>query len=209
MQSNVLFNLTYGLFVLSSKFDGKANGCIINTAAQVTASPKQIAVTVSKNNFTTTLIQKSGLFVVSILTQNATMDLIAAFGFQSGAEIDKFSPFQTQNTDAGIPYLTEKTNGMLACTVTNTIDLGSHILFIGEVSDDKVISDEPSMTYHYYQTVIKGTTPKNAPSFKESIPTHGFKCTVCGHIHIQDTLPEDFICPICKKDASFFEKITS
>lgn len=207
MQTNALFNFTYGLFVISSKFQEKTNGCIINTATQVTSTPKQIAVTISKNNFTTTLIQKSGLFVVSILTQDATMDLIANFGFQSGVEIDKFASFQTQNTDCGIPYLTEKSNGMLACKVTNTLDLGSHILFVGEVSEDKVICDQPSMTYAYYQTVIKGTTPKNAPSFKETTPKTGFKCTICGHIHPDDCLPENFICPICKKDASYFEKI--
>ena len=201
------FKMSYGLYVLSSAFDGKQNGCIVNTVTQVTAEPPKVAVAVSKQNLTTSLIERSGLFNAVALTEEATMDLIGRFGFRSGREEDKFAGIPHGADANGVWYPTETASAMFSCKVIDKLDLDTHVLFVGKSIEAVKLSDAPVMTYDYYHKVKKGETPPNAPSYKKPAEKHGWRCTVCGYIYEGEELPPDFICPICKKDASFFERI--
>jgi len=202
MQQEALFKLSYGLFVLTAREGDKDNGCIVNTVTQITASPLRITVAVNKANFTRDMIKKTGEFNVSILTENAPFSIFENFGFHSGKDTDKFASFPKETRAAnGIRYLGEYTNAMISAKVADSIDYETHTLFIADVTDAIVISNERSVTYQYYFDHIK---PKpQAP--KES--KKGYVCKICGYVYEGDPLPADFICPICKHGAEDFEKI--
>ncbi|WP_276950840.1 flavin reductase [Acetatifactor muris] len=204
MDNKTMYKLTYGLFVLTSSFEGKDSGCIINTAGQVTSEPNRISIAVNKTNFTQELVQKSGRFNISVLSENADFELFRHFGFQSGRTVDKFAGFTDCRRSAnGIYYVTAGTNGYISATVEQTVDLGSHTLFIASVDDMEVLSDAPSTTYAYYQSSIKPKPQQPAATGKTV-----WRCTVCGHIYEGEELPADYICPLCKHPASDFEKVT-
>ncbi|MCR2050991.1 flavin reductase [Acetatifactor muris] len=204
MDNKTMYKLTYGLFVLTSSFEGKDSGCIINTAGQVTSEPNRISIAVNKTNFTQELVQKSGRFNISVLSENADFELFRHFGFQSGRTVDKFAGFTDCRRSAnGIYYVTAGTNGYISATVEQTVDLGSHTLFIASVDDMEVLSDAPSTTYAYYQSSIKPKPQQPATTGKTV-----WRCTVCGHIYEGEELPADYICPLCKHPASDFEKVT-
>lgn len=199
-----MYKLTYGLFVLTSSFEGKDSGCIINTAGQVTSKPNRISITVDKSNFTHDLVKKSGKFTISILSEEADFSIFRHFGFQSGREADKFSDYRECKRGAnGLYYITAGTNGYISATVEQTIDLGSHTLFIAAVEDMEVLTDVPSATYAYYQSSIKP-----GPEKKENTGKTVWRCIVCGYIYEGEDLPADYICPVCKHPASDFEKVT-
>lgn len=203
MNKKTMYNLTYGLFVLTSAFEGRDSGCIINTAGQVTSEPNRISIAVNKANFTHDLVQKSGKFNVSILSEQADFELFKRFGFQSGRTVDKFAGFADCRRSAnGLYCVTAGTNGYISATVEQAVDLGSHTLFIAAVTDMDVLSDVPSATYAYYQSHIK-PRPANAPAGKTV-----WRCTVCGYTYEGEELPADFVCPLCKHPASDFEKVT-
>lgn len=204
MDQETMYKLTYGLFVLSSHFDGKDNGCIINTAEQVTAEPNQISIAVNQSNLTQELIQKSGKCNISILSEEADFEIFQHFGFQSGRTVEKFADYpHCRRSENGIYYVTAAANGYISATVRQQIDLGSHTLFIAAVEDMKVLSDAPSATYAYYQSAIK---PK--PEEQKTSGKTAWRCQVCGYVYEGEELPEDFICPWCKHPASDFEQIT-
>jgi len=207
MDSKAFYQLTYGLYIISSADKGKAAGCIVNTLAQVTSKPAHMSVAINKDNYTTQLIKSSGIFAAVVLAQEVSMNLIGEFGFKSSKDTNKFLHYQTKNDENGIPYVTEQTLAHYSCKVVDQLDLGSHIMFIGEVTQAEVLAEGTPLTYAYYQTVKKGGTPKNAPSYKEEPAKKGYRCTICGYIHEADTLPADFICPICKATADQFEKL--
>lgn len=201
MDNNVLFKLTSGLFLLVAKTD-KDNGCIINTVLQVTASPVRIVTAVNKNNFTHDMLKQTGIFNISILSENAPMDLYKRFGYASGRDINKFEGFNSvSRSENGILYLTEYSNAFLSAKVTEEKDLGTHTLFTAEVTDAEIITDDTSVTYDYYQKNIKAANPPKTEGKK------GFICTVCGYIYEGSTLPEDFICPVCKHGAEAFKPL--
>lgn len=203
---NPLFKLTYGLHILSVAHENESNGCVINTAIQVTAEPAMLSVTVSKNNHTTKQIQEKQSFTVCPLLEQASMNTIALFGFESGKNVNKFEKIPCQYDLFSNPYLTKEVAARFSCKVVKEIDLGTHMMFIGELTESETLNETDAvMTYDYYQTVKKGTTPKNAPSYKKETAQAGYKCKICGYV--TDTLPADFICPICKKPAEFFEKL--
>lgn len=203
MNNKTMYNLTYGLFVLSSAFEGKDSGCIINTAGQVTSEPNRISIAVNKTNFTHDLVQKSGRFNLSILSQDASFDLFRRFGFQSGRDTDKFADFaDCRRSGSGLYYITAGTNGYISAAVEQAVDLGSHTLFIASVEDMDILSDTPSATYAYYQSSIK-PRPSQPASGKTV-----WRCRVCGYTWEGEELPADFICPLCKHPASDFEKVT-
>ena len=177
MNKKAMYNLTYGLFILTAKDGDKDNGCIVNTVIQVTTSPNRILVAVNKGNFTHDMILKTGEFNVSILSEQADFSTFQHWGFQSGATVDK---------TIGISY-------------ERAADLGTHTLFLADVTDADTLSSDPSVTYTYYQNHIKP-----AP---ESSKKTGYVCTICGYIYDGDPLPEDFICPICKHPASDFKPL--
>lgn len=205
MDKKALYKLTYGLFILTSKQGEKENGCIINTAAQVTSEPNRISIAVNKSNFTHDMVLASGKFNVSVLSQDAEFSLFKHFGFQSGRDVDKFADFKdADHAENGIAFITKGTNAYFSAEVEQTIDLGSHTLFIASVTDMKVISDAPSASYDYYQNHIK-PKPQAAPAAEGKTI---WRCTVCGYEYEGEELPADFICPLCKHPASDFEKVT-
>lgn len=205
MDQSVMYKLSYGLFVLTSAAGGRESGCIINTAAQVTSRPNRISIAVNKANFTHDLVKEGGRFNLSILSEEAPFDTFQHFGFQSGREVDKFAGYGAcQRSANGLYYVTAGTNGLISAAVEQSVDLGSHTLFIAGVDDLEALSDAPSATYAYYQSHIKPSPAKpSAPAGKTV-----WRCKVCGYIYEGEDLPEDFICPLCKHPASDFEKVT-
>lgn len=200
MNTNAMFKLSYGLFVLTANADGKDNGCIVNTVQQAADKPLRITVAVNKANHTHDMLMKSGLFNVSVLSEKATFDIFKRFGFASGKDTDKFAGFNnTRRADNGILYVLEGTNAYMSGKIIDTVDLGSHTLFVAEVTDCELLSDDKSATYEYYHKNIK---PKPQQNEKK-----GYRCKICGYVYEGDELPDDFTCPICKHPASDFEKI--
>lgn len=200
MDNKAMYNLTYGLFVLTARENGKDNGCIVNTVSQVTTEPNRIVVAVNKQNYTHDMIMRTGEFNVSILTEKSKFDTYKHFGFQSGKDVDKFESITFKRAENGIAYIADETNAVITAKVVSSTDLGTHTLFLADVTDAFVLSDDASVTYTYYQKNIK-SAPAPAASKK------GFICVVCGYIYEGDTLPADFICPWCKHDASYFKPI--
>lgn len=204
MDRRAMYKLSYGLFVLTSAFEGKDNGCIINTAGQVTSEPNRISIAVNKANYTQELVQKSGRFNISVLGEDASFDLFKRFGFQSGRDTDKFAGFSECKRSAnGLYYVSSGTNAYLSAAVEQTLDLGSHTLFIASVEDMEVLSDISPATYAYYQSNIKPKPDKTVGNGKNI-----WRCSVCGYTYEGEELPPDFICPLCKHPASDFEKVT-
>lgn len=200
MDNKAMFQLTYGLFVLSGAENGTDNGCIINTAAQVTTTPNRITIAVNKQNFTHDLILRTGIFTVSVLDETAPFALFQRFGFQSGRNADKFSGLATARGENGVLRPAEHISAWISGKVVQTVDLGTHTLFVADVTDAQMSSGATPVTYNYYQANIK---PKPQPD----APKKGWRCKVCGYVYEGEELPADFICPICKHGASDFEKI--
>ena len=208
MDSKVLFNVQYGLFVLSSKSDVKDNACIINTVTQVTAAPvskDRISICVNKTNYTHDLIAASKKFTVSIISEAATFDLFKHFGFQSGKNVDKFADFdKVKRTANGTLAITEGTNSYISANVIQQVELDTHSIFIAEVIDMEKFNNVPSTTYNYYQSHIK---PKPQAVGKTAEGKTVWRCRICGYEYVGDELPADFICPLCKHPSTDFEKI--
>ena len=202
MDNKVMYSLSYGLFVLSARQGDKDNGCITNTAIQVTTDPNRIVIAVNKSNYTHDMVKETGRFTVSVLSEEAKFELFKRFGFQSGRDVDKFAGFEAHvKKDAeGIPYVTQGTNAWLSCKVVSATDLGTHTLFLADVLDGETVSSAPSVTYAYYQQHIKpAVAPASATGKKRWI------CRVCGYVYEGEVLPDDYICPLCKHPASDFE----
>lgn len=199
MDKKAMYKLSYGLFILTAKEGEKDNGCIVNTVTQVTTEPNRITVAVNKKNYTHDMIERTGTFNVSVLTENSRFDTYKHWGFQSGAKVDKLADITFQRAENGIVYITDTCNAYISAKVISATDLGTHTLFLADVTDAHVLSDTESVTYSYYQKNIK-TAPKTEGK-------KGFICTVCGYIYEGDVLPEDFVCPLCKHPASDFKKL--
>ena len=207
MNNKAIYKLTYGLFVLTGFVRGKHNGCIINTAAQVTSSPNRISIAVNKANLTHDIIKETGIFNISVISEEATFKLFERFGFQTGRDVDKFEGMVGfAEAENGVKYITQGTNAYISAKVESSMDLGTHTLFIAEVTDMEVLSDAPSVTYNYYQENIK-PKPQAKPVTAEEKGKTVWRCTVCGYEYDGDPIPEDYICPLCKHPASDFEKV--
>ncbi|MBO5925917.1 MAG: flavin reductase [Clostridia bacterium] len=203
MDTKVLHNLSYGLFVLSTHLDGKDNACIINTAIQAGSDPLTVSIAVNKLNYTHDLIKESGIFNLSVISKDAKFDLFKRFGFASGREVDKFEGYlNTIRTFNDALVITEGTNSYMSCWVTDTMDIGSHTIFVARVADMQVLSKEPSATYADYHATIKPKPTQSAPSNKTK-----WRCSVCGYEVEAEELPDDYICPICKHPKSDFVKV--
>lgn len=200
MDNKVMYKLTYGLFVLTAKEGDKDNGCIVNTVSQVTTTPNRIIVAVNNQNYTHDMIVRTGEFNVSVLTEKSKFETYKHWGFQSGRDTDKLENITFSRADNGIVYIADEVNAYMSAKVVSMTDLGTHTLFLADVVDGAVLSEDPSVTYAYYQSNIK-TSP--APATRKK----GFICTVCGYIYEGEVLPDDFICPWCKHPASDFKPI--
>lgn len=206
MDIKAMYKLSYGLFVLTTKDGDKDNGFLTNTAIQVTSQPNQLSVCINKRNFTHDMVMKTGVFTVSTLSRDANLDIFTRFGYQSGKDVDKFADFtDCKRGSNGIYYITKGTNSYISVKVLKTVDLGTHTMFVGEVTDMEVLSDQESITYDYYQNHIK---PKPEAVGKSQDGKTVWRCSVCGHEYVGDEMPDDYICPVCQHTADYFEQVT-
>ncbi|MEG1906828.1 MAG: flavin reductase [Gordonibacter sp.] len=217
IDQTAFFSLSYGLYVIASKDGQRRAGCIANTFQQVTSSPLQVSVALNKDNATTGVIRASGHFTATCLSQEAPMELIGMFGFHSSADRDKFAACPTAVDAAGYPYVPEPACSRFSVRVVQEVDLGSHVLFVGEVEEAERLDAGEPMTYAYYHLVKGGKTPPKASSFLPGLvvepaanapqPKYAWRCTVCGHLEYVDELPDDFVCPVCGVGKDMFERV--
>ena len=203
VEPNAMFKLSYGLFVLTAKDGRKDNGCIINTAQQVTSQPNRISICVNKNNFTHDMILKTGEFNVNVLSTDATFDIFKWYGFQSGRDTEKIQSEKMPRSRNGIVYLEGCTNAFISGKVVESHDYGTHTMFVADVTEARVFNNVPSVTYAYYFAHIK-PKPAAQPADRKQV---GWVCKICGYVYEGEDLPADFICPLCKHPASDFEKL--
>ncbi len=199
LDPKAMHSLSYGLFVLTAKEGDKDNGCIVNTVIQVTSTPTRIIAVVNKDNYTHDMIIRTGEFNVSVLTTATPFDVFKRFGFASGRDTDKFAGFDEPRSTNGIKYIPQYSNALMSGRVIETVDVGTHTIFIADVTESKVLSKDKSVTYEYYFANIK---PKPQPEKKK-----GYVCKICGYIYEGEELPEDFVCPWCKHGAADFEPL--
>ena len=194
-----LFNIGYGLYVVTSRDEGRDNGLIVNTVTQVTDTPNRVAVTINKQNYSHHIIRKTGILNVNCLDVSAPFALFENYGFRSGRSADKFAGVQELRSDNGLRFLPRHINSFLSLLVEQYVDLGTHGMFICAVTEARVCSSRETMTYAYYQSQVK---PKPQTEGKT-----GHVCKVCGWIYEGEELPDDIVCPLCKHGAADFEKI--
>ena len=199
IDSTALFNIGYGLYVVTTNDGEKDNGAIVNTVCQITNSPNRVAVAVNKQNYTYEIIKKTGILNVNCITEEAPFGLFEHYGFQSGRNVDKFAESELPRTENGLIYITRYVNSVFSLKVEQCIDVDTHGLFICTLEETVKLSSVPTMSYTYYQNKVK---PKKKPVAKT-----GYVCKVCGWVYEGEPLPDDIICPICKHGAADFEKI--
>jgi flavin reductase (DIM6/NTAB) family NADH-FMN oxidoreductase RutF/rubredoxin len=217
------FKITYGLYVVASGDETNGNGFISNTVFQITADPPQFAASCNKNNFTTEFIQNSGYFSVSVLSEETPTEIYTKFGYKSGKEIKKFESSSIKYGSSGVPIVLDGAIAYLEMKVVKQLDMGSHILFIGEVISSEILDEKEPITYAYYRKVKKAASPKNAPTYideskikrTENQTGKRYKCVVCGHIYDDNIeeikfseLPDDWVCPICGSEKEDYIEIT-
>ncbi len=210
MNVNTFRKLSYGVYVISTWDNKRPTGCTANSCMQITSSPATIAISINHDNYTNQCIVESGKFSVSILSENSDPAIIGNFGFQSGKDVNKFSKVQYQ-ISGGLPVIKDSC-GYIVCNVINKMETATHTVFLGEVVDAEVFNDDDAMTYAYYHKVIKGKSPKNAPTYipEENVTKTSdgkrYVCQVCGHEHEGD-MPLDFVCPICGVGSDRFKEL--
>jgi len=209
MDQSALFTIPYGVYILTTEYEGKKNGCVINTLGQVTDEPIRVSFTVLKDNLTHELVCKSNKCSLSILSKKASLDIIKKFGYISGRETDKFKDMEYSLDQLNNPVIEKECVATICCKVTDKIDLDTHTLFICDVVDAKKLNNEKSMTYSDYRDIKSGKGLKEEDvegTQKEEKPI--YECKVCHYIYDGDIpfedLPDDYICPVCKKPKSVF-----
>lgn len=214
MDKTALFKLSYGVYILSAKDEGRDVGCVVNSITQISSAPATLSVSVNKDNYTNGCIAKTGEFAVSILSESASAETIGVFGFSSGRDKNKFEGIEHQTAPGGLAVLASGASAYLVCRVIDSLDCYTHTIFVAEIVDAQTLSAEPSMTYAYYHNVVKGKTPKNAPSYVEESGTsethQRYVCNVCGYIYPGSreefaALEDSYTCPICGAPKSAFE----
>ncbi|AQS10235.1 high molecular weight rubredoxin [Clostridium saccharobutylicum] len=213
MNNNAFRNLSYGVYIISTWDNGRATGCTANSAMQITSDPATIAISINHNNYTNKCIEESGNFAISILGENSDPSIIGIFGFQSGKDINKFDSVNYE-IKGNMPIVMEGC-AYLTCKVINKMETDTHTVFLGKVLDADILSEDSPMTYSYYHKVIKGKSPKNAPTYiAENTPvekkSEKYVCSVCGYVYEGDNpfeeLPDEYTCPICKQPKKAFKK---
>ena len=197
---SALFNIGYGLYVVTSNDGNRDNGLIVNTVSQVTNTPNRIAVTINKENYSHHVIKNTGIMNLNILDITAPFSIFQKFGFQSGRRVDKFADCEILRADNGLVFLPRHINAFISLKVENYVDLGTHGMFICTITESRVISNTETMSYSYYYNNVK---PKPQVQDKK-----GYACKICGWVYEGDTLPDDIVCPLCKHGAADFEPIS-
>jgi len=219
-----LFKISYGLYIVCSGDKNHGNGYISNTVFQVTSEPAKFAACCNKDNYTAEFIKKNGAFSVSVLNQDASSEILGRYGYRSGKDFDKMAGMHVKYGSTGVPVVINESIAFIECRVVQTVDVGSHLIFIGELVNAEILDEtkEP-LTYLYYRKVKKGIAPKNAPTYidKSKLETmikassdKKYQCPVCGYIYDESTenikfadLPDDWVCPVCGCDKSDFTEI--
>lgn len=203
MDKKALYKLSYGVFMLSTRSGDKVNGCITNTCIQVANNPVRIAISVLNTNYTCELLKESGVFALSILQQDCAFETIQYFGMQSGRDVDKFANLRMPTDCSGIPYMGWQASAVISAKVVESMDLGTHTLFVAEVEDALKLSDEEPLTYAYYQENVK-PKPEKKNAEKKIV---GWRCRICSHVFEGETLPADYSCPLCGHGPEDFEPV--
>ena len=199
IDEKALFNIGYGLYVITTNDNNNHNGMIVNTVTQVTNTPNRVAVTINKQNYTHDTVKNSKIMNINCLTTEAPFSVFENFGFKSGRDSNKMADIDFTLSENGLAVLSQYVNSFMSLKVEQCIDLDTHTMFICSVTEAKVISDVETMTYTYYH--------KNVKPSKKPAANKGFVCKICGYVYEGEVLPEDFICPLCKHGASDFEPI--
>jgi len=219
-----LFKISYGLFIVSSGDKNRGNGFISNTVFQVTAEPAKFAACCNKNNYTADFIKKYNAFSVSVLHQDTSPEIFGRFGYKSGRETDKMQGMSVRYGVTGVPIVMNDCIAFLECRLEQTVDVGTHLIFIGELVQSVIVDDtKVPITYNYYRQVKKGSAPENAPTYIDrsklekgisGITSKKFKCTACGYIYDEanedrrfSELPDNWVCPVCGSEKSDFIEI--
>ena len=212
INNNAFRNLSYGVYIVSTLDGNRPTGCVANSVMQITSSPATIAVSMNHDNYTNSCIEKSGKFAVSILTEHSNPGLIGTFGFQSGKDVDKFDGVESLERE-GLSVVADAC-GYVVCKLINKMETATHTVFLGEVIAADILKEEDAMTYAYYHKVVKGKSPKNAPTYlpeetKEEVKKGKWVCSVCGYEYAGEIpfeeVPDEFVCPLCKQPKSKFE----
>lgn len=207
MNSKAYGKLNYTLALLSAASEGKFHGCIINSFHQVTSSfPPKFTITVNKDNETSRAVEAAGSFSVTLLASDCPSSLIDQFGYKSGRAVDKFAGMDVKTDGAGNPYLTEHMASRISCKVVDRLEIGNYVLLVGEATEAEILTSGSTVLTLQEYTNRGKATPLKATVYRQ-MEGKGFRCTVCGYIHESETLPPDFICPVCHATADKFVKI--
>lgn len=218
MDKLIFKDISYGMYIVTTKDKNNKNvGCVINTLTQITSNEPIISISLNKDNYTNSAIKENKLFALSILSIDTKKELISTFGYYSSKDIDKFSNISYETIN-NVPIIIDNTTGYLIVELINIIDCNTHDIFIAKVLDTKKISNQEPMTYKYYHEELKGTSPKNAPTFieetKKENNANKYQCSLCGYIYDDakeeikfEDLPDDWKCPLCSAPKSLFNKI--
>lgn len=211
MNPNAFRKLSYGVYIISAWDNGRATGCTANSAMQITSDPATIAISINHNNYTNKCISESGRFAISILSEESEPSIIGTFGFQSGADVNKFD--SVAHEIRGYMPVVKDSCAYIVCEVIDKMETDTHTVFLGKVVDADQLSDQEAMTYAYYHKVIKGKSPKNAPTYlaEEAVSQkENWVCGVCGYVYEGETpfedLPADYSCPVCRQPKAVFVK---
>lgn len=218
--------LSSGLYIVCTESEDKFYGCVINTLLQLTSKPFQVSIALNKENATTQAVQKSGRFSASVVDESMDLETIGLFGFRSSHDIDKFAGSEYSIAAGSMPYIERHCCAWFACKVVDSVDVGTHIVFIGEVEESATLGDTHPMTYEFYHSVKGGKTPPKASAYTgepdsaaavsgsdvsegaaDAKPRYGWRCRVCGFIVEMDELPDNYLCPVCGAGKDMFERI--
>lgn len=217
MDKTMLYDISYGMYVVSTSYNGKNVGCVANTFSQITSEDLIVSISLNKNNYTNEAIKKTKKYALSIIAENTNPEVIGKFGFYSSKDVNKFEGFKYSMVE-GLPVIHENTTGYLIAEVFDVVDAGTHDIFLAHVKNAEGFNQNTPMTYAYYHKVVKGKAPKNAPTFveEEVKMSEGkkYKCLICGYIYDDakedvkfEDLPEDWVCPLCGVPKSSFEEV--
>ena len=226
LSPEILFDISYGIYIVTSRDGDTQCGFVSNTVMQVTSSPIQIVTMVSKNNYSCSIIEKSEKFNISVLSKDVSKELVSTFGYKSGKDMDKFESLSYETDSRGLPYFKQGTVAMLSCNVVRVIDFGTHLMFVGEVVNGEKTVEGKVITYKDFREIFKAASPKNAPTFQQKLnqvkmEKDLYVCNLCGYVYDPEVgdpdsgiapgtpfedIPNTWVCPICGVDKSNFSK---
>jgi len=216
MNLDILRDITYGMYIVSISYENIMSGCVVNTITQITSENPIISVSINKNNYTNEILKKSKKIAISILSEETSKDTIVKFGYNTSREINKFEDINYIN-EYNVPIVNDNICGYIIGDIINVVDVETHDIFLIRIIDTKKISNNIPMTYSYYHNNLKGTSPKNAPTYIKENTNNGYakyECIICGHIYDEEVekvkfedLPDDWKCPVCKVGKDKFKRI--